>query len=212
MKRRLSVPLILTAALLVTGAPVLEAKPQNSAPNRAGGTVSFGPNQATPAKPSGGGNKPQPRPVNPPKPGGGKPKPGGVNPPRPGGGTHQPNRPRPSGPPSNYRPGYGYRPGYCPPYRPYPYRYYPYSYPRSGVVVQFGSTYTPVPVVQSIQVTPDLVAGIQDALNQQGYNAGPVDGVIGPRTQNAIASYQADRGLRPTGLIDAALLRSLGMI
>lgn len=56
-----------------------------------------------------------------------------------------------------------------------------------------------------------LAARVQDALNDRGYNAGPEDGVIGPRTRDAISDYQADRGLNVTGRIDTALVRSLGL-
>jgi hypothetical protein len=42
------------------------------------------------------------------------------------------------------------------------------------------------------------VSGIQAALTALGFDPGPVDGVTGPRTQAAIAAFQADRGLSET--------------
>lgn len=41
----------------------------------------------------------------------------------------------------------------------------------------------------------ELVAGVQRELNRLGYDAGPVDGLMGARTRNAIRSYQASVGL-----------------
>ena len=52
---------------------------------------------------------------------------------------------------------------------------------------------------------------VQQALNQQGYYRGPIDGVIGPGTSAAIAAYQRDNGLRVTGTITHGLLRDLGV-
>lgn len=54
-------------------------------------------------------------------------------------------------------------------------------------------------------------AQVQSALYQQGYYQGPIDGVVGPGTQAAIAAYQRDNGLRVTGNINHALLNELGV-
>lgn len=45
----------------------------------------------------------------------------------------------------------------------------------------------------------DSISGMQARLNQCGYNAGPVDGIIGPRTQAALRKFQKDQGLSVTG-------------
>lgn len=52
---------------------------------------------------------------------------------------------------------------------------------------------------------------VQAALAQQGYYDGPVDGLVGPGTRAAIASYQRDNGLRVTGFINDSLLAALGL-
>jgi hypothetical protein len=52
---------------------------------------------------------------------------------------------------------------------------------------------------------------VQAALQQQGYYHGPIDGVVGPGTQAAIAAYQQDNGLRVTGTITHGLLNNLGV-
>jgi Putative peptidoglycan binding domain len=54
-------------------------------------------------------------------------------------------------------------------------------------------------------------AQVQEALEQQGYYQGPIDGVVGPGTQAAIAAYQQANGLPVTGSITAGLLQSLGL-
>ncbi|MEP4114306.1 MAG: SEL1-like repeat protein, partial [Nitratireductor sp.] len=53
------------------------------------------------------------------------------------------------------------------------------------------------------------IRAVQDILNKRGFNAGPADGIMGARTQTAIAAYQAEQGMEPTGKIDEALVRSL---
>lgn len=43
------------------------------------------------------------------------------------------------------------------------------------------------------------VVRIQNALRVQGYDPGPADGVVGPRTRAAIRRYQSDHGAEVTG-------------
>ncbi len=50
------------------------------------------------------------------------------------------------------------------------------------------------------------VAYLQYRLNGMGYQAGPVDGVMGPRTRNAIASFQGKHGMASDGTISSDLL------
>jgi hypothetical protein len=52
---------------------------------------------------------------------------------------------------------------------------------------------------------------VQQALSQQGYYNGPIDGIVGPGTSAAIATYQQNNGLRVTGTITPSLLNSLGV-
>lgn len=53
------------------------------------------------------------------------------------------------------------------------------------------------------------VADVQRALSRAGYDPGPADGIIGPGTRRAIASFQADMGLPATGETDGATLAAL---
>ena len=50
------------------------------------------------------------------------------------------------------------------------------------------------------------VADLQQGLNQLGYDAGPVDGLMGARTRGAIEAYQRQQGLLVTGQVSAGLL------
>lgn len=49
------------------------------------------------------------------------------------------------------------------------------------------------------------VRNTQSALNALGYNAGPVDGIMGPSTRSAIRTYQSDRGLPVNGNVSRDL-------
>ncbi len=53
------------------------------------------------------------------------------------------------------------------------------------------------------------VSGVQQRLNNLGFNAGAVDGKLGPQTRRALAAFQAAAGLVPTGAIDDDTLRCL---
>lgn len=50
---------------------------------------------------------------------------------------------------------------------------------------------------------------IQLALLILGYNVGPVDGIIGPKTRYAIICFQIDHGLKPDGIIGPRTLKAL---
>jgi peptidoglycan hydrolase-like protein with peptidoglycan-binding domain len=55
------------------------------------------------------------------------------------------------------------------------------------------------------------VKSVQQALSVKGYDPGPADGALGPRTRGAIRAFQVANGLSATGAIDANLLASLGI-
>lgn len=52
---------------------------------------------------------------------------------------------------------------------------------------------------------------VQQALNQRGYDVGPVDGVMGPQTRRAISQYQRDNNMNVTGRADPQLASALGV-
>jgi Putative peptidoglycan binding domain len=84
-------------------------------------------------------------------------------------------------------PAWGYNPGY----------YYPYDGPIYGYN----------------NLTPDqVVVNVQAQLQRDGYYAGPVDGILGPETRQAIAAFQYDHGLAVTSAVDEPTLATLGLV
>jgi peptidoglycan hydrolase-like protein with peptidoglycan-binding domain len=57
----------------------------------------------------------------------------------------------------------------------------------------------------------DEIRSVQQALNDKGFNAGAVDGVMGPHTQHALRQFQQKENLRQTGRPDAQTLAALGI-
>lgn len=55
------------------------------------------------------------------------------------------------------------------------------------------------------------IRSAQNALAQQGFSPGPVDGVLGPRTAGAIRAYQRAQRLRETGTLTPETLSRLGV-
>jgi localization factor PodJL len=54
-----------------------------------------------------------------------------------------------------------------------------------------------------------LIKTIQTLLADQGYDPGPADGRVGPKTVKAVKDYQRTAGVPPNGQIDNSLLASL---
>jgi putative peptidoglycan binding protein len=62
-------------------------------------------------------------------------------------------------------------------------------------------------------LSPDQVTvNVQEALAAGGYYDGPIDGILGPMTREAIAAYQADNGLAVTSAIDEPTLATMGLV
>lgn len=53
---------------------------------------------------------------------------------------------------------------------------------------------------------PRFVRDAQQALRDLGYEPGPIDGVLGPRTRTALMRYQHAEGLPATGRLDTETL------
>jgi hypothetical protein len=47
-----------------------------------------------------------------------------------------------------------------------------------------------------------LIRAVQQALAARGYDPGPIDGLMGPRTRGAIRQLRQDGGLDATGVLD----------
>ena len=55
------------------------------------------------------------------------------------------------------------------------------------------------------------VRQVQEALKSQGHDPGPVDGVMGPQTQEALRAYQRAQNLTETGQVDPQTSEKLGV-
>ena len=69
----------------------------------------------------------------------------------------------------------------------------------------------PIYVGQRAEPPDKVIADTQALLQEMGYYTGEVDGLLGPLTRQALASYQADQGLATTESIDEPTLVSLGL-
>ncbi len=60
-------------------------------------------------------------------------------------------------------------------------------------------------------MSSDQVRQIQQALSDRGYDPGPVDGVMGPKTQQAMRNFRQGQGLTGSDSMDSATLSALGV-
>jgi murein L,D-transpeptidase YcbB/YkuD len=51
----------------------------------------------------------------------------------------------------------------------------------------------------------------QEALKSQGHDPGPIDGVMGPQTRQALRAFQSSNGLKQTGMLDAETKQKLNI-
>lgn len=66
------------------------------------------------------------------------------------------------------------------------------------------------PILCETNTTAGLVSRLQRALNEAGYQAGSVDGVLGSQTMSAVNKYQLDNGI-PSGQLTIGTLEKLGV-
>ena len=59
--------------------------------------------------------------------------------------------------------------------------------------------------------TSAQISQAQTALHAAGFDPGPVDGRLGPKTQAALRAYQHAHNLRPTGTLDRETRKSLSV-
>jgi hypothetical protein len=88
-----------------------------------------------------------------------------------------------------------------------------YWYPAYGYDSYYSNYSYDGPIYGYDGLPPDqIIANVQYALQQLGYFAEDVDGVLGWVTRQAIEDYQLDNGLNVTGAIDRPTLAALGFI
>ena len=88
-----------------------------------------------------------------------------------------------------------------------------YWYPAWGYDPNYERYDYDGPIYTYGNLLPDqVIANVQNALKALGYYAGDVNGSLGVKTRNALTAYQQDYGLDPTGVVDEATVRALGLI
>ena len=65
------------------------------------------------------------------------------------------------------------------------------------------------PQAQQQSRSPELVKQVQEKLSAAGHEAGPSDGVLGPKTQAALKEFQEKEGLQASGQLDQQTLAAL---
>jgi hypothetical protein len=60
-------------------------------------------------------------------------------------------------------------------------------------------------------VSERLVRNVQETLKAKGIDAGPVDGIWGPRTHAGLQQFQRAQGIEETGQLNAQTLAALGI-
>ena len=87
-----------------------------------------------------------------------------------------------------------------------------YWYPAWGYDPSYNAYPYDGPIYGFDGLNPDqVVADVQAQLQRDGYYNGPVNGMLDPPTQAALAYYQRDHNLAITSVVDAATVTSLGL-
>lgn len=63
----------------------------------------------------------------------------------------------------------------------------------------------------NVYVNADTVRQAQKALHDRGFRTGGIDGQMGPQTQAALVNFQRAEKLQPTGKLDGATMKALGL-
>ena len=71
--------------------------------------------------------------------------------------------------------------------------------------------YVDVPPIASPGPYAPMIQEVQEKLHEQGFDAGPVNGQFGTKTQAALAQFQLATVLPVNGALDDATLRALGV-
>jgi peptidoglycan hydrolase-like protein with peptidoglycan-binding domain len=59
-------------------------------------------------------------------------------------------------------------------------------------------------------LNPDKIRQVQQALQNKGSDPGPIDGIFGPKTKEAVRNFQDRYGMKADGEIDNQTLYALG--
>ena len=68
------------------------------------------------------------------------------------------------------------------------------------------------PIYSYDNLPPDQVTmNVQTALQDEGYYTGEIDGLVGPKTRDALGAYQTDHNLEVTSAVDEPTVEALGL-
>jgi peptidoglycan hydrolase-like protein with peptidoglycan-binding domain len=70
---------------------------------------------------------------------------------------------------------------------------------------------TAAPLLNSSGPYADLNKRVQEKLHEQGFDAGPINGDFGAKTQAALAQFQLSRAIPASGMLDEQTLAELGV-
>ena len=59
-------------------------------------------------------------------------------------------------------------------------------------------------------LSEENIRQVQEALRKKGFDPGPVDGIFGPKTEEAVRNFQDRYGMKASGKIDNQTLFALG--
>lgn len=85
-----------------------------------------------------------------------------------------------------------------------------YSSVNTKQLVKAGGYTVWTEILCAERTTSSKIQNVQRALRTAGYDPGPIDGVLGVKTQTAMSQYQTDKGL-PVGNLNMETLKSLGV-
>ncbi len=86
------------------------------------------------------------------------------------------------------------------------------AWKKSSTAQSAPAAQTAAAAQQAVATQPSLnqaVSNLQSQLAARGYDPGPIDGVMGERTRQAIRAYQRDRQMPVDGQVSQALVSSL---
>jgi hypothetical protein len=80
---------------------------------------------------------------------------------------------------------------------------------RSGGTGPMSGTPMPTNKHPGSMAGAETVRDAQEALRDKGFDVGPIDGIVGPRTQAALREFQQKEGLQASGRLDQQTLAAL---
>jgi hypothetical protein len=77
--------------------------------------------------------------------------------------------------------------------------------------VEVGTNLWKASTTRQAQASAEEIRQLQQALKEKGHDPGPIDGVMGPQTQQALRQFQQANGIQATGSLNAETKERLGL-